>query len=507
MAKLSRSAFLYSLGATSVFILTGCGSGTDKNSSFGGAYRAAYTIPQLGESGIFTFTVGTKGDVTGSLDNQSGKLREFSGKLENNGVLNGSTFDRTANTRGTFSGTVAGTGLGGLPEVSVSVTGGNFTLTEGNVPYSGSFNVGETPVAPGTSGYQGSYSGVYNVPGLSQNGSTSFSVDSSGAMTGLFTRGNETGSLTGTINSAGNFTADVDFGNETVGLAGVLTKTTDNSTQGNFTLTQGNQSFVGSLGKSDIAPTAGNSPYAGSYRGTYGIPEQSENGNISLTVDPSGSFTGFLSQTNNSPVGTFVGAFNNDGRFNGSVTYEPASGLSERKIEGRLGTSTLEGGGQAGDFIISIDGVGRAGNFELSVGGSEPNSGYRGSYSDGGFFGDAFTPRLPEDIAFASASVEFSIDKEGSILGTFGPYPIAGRVSQDGRVVGTIRTENSRVIAFRGIMNKLTWTFNEITSVNGETTEKTRPGIKGDFVFTVDGRDYSGYLKVTGGDGVTRKRN
>ncbi|MBC7805781.1 MAG: hypothetical protein H7145_06485 [Akkermansiaceae bacterium] len=172
-----------------------------------------------------------------------------------------------------------------------------------------------------------------------------------------------------------------------------------------------------------------------------------------------------------------------------------------------MGTSTLEGGGQAGEFIITINGVGRAGNFELSVGGSEPNSGYRGSYSDGGFFGDAFTPRLPEDIALASASVEFSIDKEGSILGTFGPYPIAGRVSQDGRVVGTIRAANSRVIVFRGIMNKLTWTFNEVTSVDGEATEKTRPGIKGDFVFTVDGQDYSGYLKVTGGDGVTRKRN
>jgi hypothetical protein len=297
MAKLSRSAFLYSLGVTGVMILTGCGSGTDKNSSFGGSYRSAYTIPQLNESGIFLFTVGVKGDVRGSLDNQSGRIREFTGELKNDGSLTGSTIDRASNTTGSFSGTVAGTGQAGIPDVLVQVTGGDFTLTENNVPYVGAFTVGQTPAAPGTSGFQGFYNGVYNVPELNQNGTTSFSVDSAGRMTGQLTRNDETGLLTGTVQSTGNFTASVVFRSETTQLAGTLIKTSDSSTLGNFTQTISGRSVAGSFGPTTI-PT-GDSQYQGSYRGTYSLPEQSESGNISFTVDPTGALTGFFSQTKN----------------------------------------------------------------------------------------------------------------------------------------------------------------------------------------------------------------
>ena len=82
MVKISRSAFFSVLAATGAFVLTGCGAGTTKNSIYTNAYRSAYTISQLNESGAFTFTIGVKGDIEGTLDNQNGTVREVKGRLK-----------------------------------------------------------------------------------------------------------------------------------------------------------------------------------------------------------------------------------------------------------------------------------------------------------------------------------------------------------------------------------------------------------------------------------------
>lgn len=526
MAKLSRSAFLYSLGATGIMILAGCGSGTEKNSSFGGSYRSAYTIPQLNETGIFLFTVGTKGDVRGSFDNQSGKVREFTGQLNNNGSLTGSTVDRTTNTTGSFSGTVAGSGQAGIPDVLVDVTGGDFTLTENNVPYVGAFTVGETPAAPGTSGFQGFYNGVYNIPELNQNGTTSFSVDSAGKMTGQLTRNDETGLLTGTVQSTGNFTASVAFRSETTQLTGTLIKTADNSTLGNFTQTVGGRTVGGSFGPTTVQ--TGDSQFAGAYRGTYSIPEQGENGNISFTVDPSGSLTGFFSQSNNSPVATFTGAFNNDGRFTGSLTYEPSTGLASRAITGKLGTSQVNSQ-LAGDFVMTIDGLNKPGNFEVAIGASEPDSIFLGTYSgpsisDGVFISgttnsrldslqtqpDADSLTLEGNTTGTVNTLSLSVDKQGSLIGAFGGVSVSGRVTNDGRVTGKWGGFNLQgVISKQQIKDLTTFTITQptfdpatgrqLTAGSVSYSYEDLAGFAGNLTVTVNGTNYNVTLRGIGG--------
>ncbi len=442
MAKLSRSAFLYSLGATSALLLAGCGSGTTKNTSYGGAYRSAYTIAQTGETGLFNFTVDTKGNITGSLDNQGGKVREVSGTLKSDGSFTADTFDRGANVRGQLSGIMSGGASvlapGALP-TATPITGGNFSLSEGTTRSSGSFLVGGTPPASGTSGFQGFYNGVYNIPELNQNGTTSFSVDAAGNMTGSLTRADETGLLTGLVAGTGSFTASIKFRTETTQFQGTLIKTTDNSTLGNFTETIGGRAVAGSFGPTTVK--TGDSVYKGSYRGTYSLPEQNETGNVSFTVDPSGALTGFFSQNNNSPVGLFTGAFQNTGRFTGTVTYDAASGLTPRPITGRLGTSTVSGK-LSGDFVFTINGANLPGNFEVSVGASEPDSIFRGSFSSTSDVGPTFRvtvggDTLPVDTISRYGQISFTVDKQGELLGSIQSAVLA--IDKDGNVVATSR--------------------------------------------------------------------
>lgn len=528
MAKLSRSAFLYSLGATGAFILTGCGSGTTKNTVYNGAYRSAYTISGLNEAGAFNFTVDVKGGITGSLDNQNGTIREVSGSLNNDGTFSADTLNRANNVRGRLTGTMSGEGLTpvpGAPPVSNPVTGGNFTLSENNTQTPGSFLVdGEIP-APGTSGFQGFYNGVYNIPELNQNGTTSFSVDAAGRMTGQLTKNDETGLLTGTVQSTGNFTASVAFRNETSTLNGTLVRTEDNSTLGNFTQTVGTRTVGGSFGPTTVQ--TGDSQFAGAYRGTYSIPEQGENGNISFTVDPSGSLTGFFSQSNNSPVATFTGAFNNDGRFTGNLAYEATTGLAARAITGKLGTSQVNSQ-LAGDFVMTIDGINKPGNFEVAIGASEPDSQFRGTYGgptiSNGVFISGTTGSILDDLQVQPdadslnpvtrqttrvvQTLSVSIDKQGSIVGALGGISIGGRVTNDGRVTGKWGGFNLQGIISRQLIQDLTdVTFTAaVTDANGNTTPASveytyedKNGFAGNLTVTVNGTNYNVTIQGIGG--------
>jgi len=505
MVKISRSAFFSMLVASGAIILAeGCGSGTRKNSSFIGAYQSAYTIPSLNESGSFDFTIDVKGHITGTLNNLNGKIREVTGTLDNGGSFSGSTLIRATSVTGTIGGTMSGLTAGGIG-ITVPVTGGNFQLVESGVSASGNFVVGATPTAPGSSNFQGFFTGNYNIPGLSQNGTLSFSVDAAGVMTGQLVRGSETGLLTGTIASTGNFTATVKFASDSQTFVGTLVKTQDSSTLGNFTVAKGGKTYAGTFSKTTV--TTGDSPFKGSYRGTYGIPEQGENGNLSFTVGPSGSLTGFFSQSNNSPVGTFTGAFNNDGSFAGTITYDPSTKIVTRTITGLIGTG-LPSGHLSGDFVMTINGALIPGDFEVA-GGSGPDSFYQASYTDGGKFDLAvFFGNSPTTVFHNAQAAEFSVDQEGSILGAFtafgqdnngnniiiATYPLEGRVTNDGRITGTITGEDKNDYAFRGVINKLTWTFADKTS---------NPGVKADLIYTIKGVEYTGFLKATGGDGIS----
>jgi hypothetical protein len=280
MSKISRAAFLYSLGATGVFILSGCGSGTEKNTTYGGAYRSAYTIPQLNESGVFAFTVDIKGNLTGTLDNQVGKVREVSGSVDGDGTFEASTRNRADGAGGRFTGSLSSNATvfaPGAPPAATPIVGGTFSLAENNTTVAGSFTV------------------VNNVV------------------------------------------------------------------------------------------TANN---------------------------------------------------------------------------------------------------------------------YRASYSDGGRFNPAVSfggaPRLSD-----SRSVQFNVDQQGLIVGSFGPYPVEGRVADNAQIAGNVTTEDGNRYAFRGIINKLTFRFTSINA-QGEEEEESLPGISGDLIFVVDGKEYAGSVNALGGDGTTQ---
>ena len=354
----------------------------------------------------------------------------------------------------------------------------------------GSFEVGGTIVLPGTNSYQGFYNGVYTVPGLSQNGKTSFTVDSAGKITGLLTRNDETGTFTGTLENDGNFTGTVTFQRDSITLTGTLTKTTDHTTVGSLLLTQAGKAYAGTFSP---PATLVSSAFAGSYRGIYSVPEGGEDGSLSVTVDPSGAMTGFFSQNRNTAVGTWIGAVGIDGSFSGTITYDPSTGLTSRPITGRLGKT---GTGIAGDFIWTIDGNNKSGNFDAQV--TEVNSSYRAAYTDGGLFNPAVSfGNAPISIVEDSISSEFNIDKQGSLLGSFGAYLVTGRVTNDGRVTGSLTGANGKTYPYRGIINKVTWTY-------GPDGSKTIPGVKADLIFSIEGKEYNGFLKATGGDGITR---
>ncbi len=517
MGKHTRAGFLVAAAAL-VLSALGCSGGAPPDSKYQNTYRSVYTIPDDGESGSFNFSVAKKGEMTGAFVSGD-KTLAFSGSVNNSGGFSGKITDYKdpANPADDQVFNVAGT---------LTATGGDFEQVRGTRKVRGSFTVGGT-LTTSTSDYRGIYSGVYNIPGL-QSGLNSFTVDGKGAITGSITRGTETGALVGSVANSGSFTATATFSNSALPLVGTLAKTADGSAQGNFFATSAGKSYPGTFSKSETVQAGGDSPYKGSYRGTYGVPEQGENGTISFTVDPSGTITGFFSQTNNKPVGTFTGAFNNDGTFNGSLTYNagevsalPAAQqplYQSRAIIGKLANSTIGNsagsGGSflSGDFIVTINGVNRAGNFEATVGGSEVNSEFRGTYVEPNIIDGIELPQstgssLDNLQSRASAyppvyapvtTLSLSIDKQGSILGTMGGLKFEGRITNDGRVVGTW---NGFVV--RGVISHQQLKVIDKVDVDNQgkvtITFVDKAGFAGNLYITVSGAEYAATIAGIGG--------
>ncbi|MDX1933299.1 MAG: hypothetical protein SFU56_11885 [Capsulimonadales bacterium] len=497
-------------------VLSGCGAKSKPDTQYRGSYRAAYTIPAVNEAGTFTFTVEQKGGMTGSfIDNNSGKIYAFNGEVATSGYFSGTLKNGPDSFR-----------IEGTLNISGPTTGGgDFKQTRSNQEYRGSFSLTDTVITPTPgSSYRGPYSGSYNIPGLGETGTLSFSVNSRGDINGSWTRENETALFTGTVQESGAFAGTIAFATENLAISGTLNRTTNATTSGNFQLVQGGKSFPGTFGSTDTAP-AGDSPFQGAYRGTYSVPESQENGNLSFTVDPRGKLTGFFSQSSNKPVGTFTGAFNNDGTFVGNVTYDPSTNLAARPITGKLQTSELNGL-KAGDFVWTIDGKNYPGNFEVGIGASEPDSIYRGAY--GG-------PNISNGISFSSTSgatgtrldnpelagdadslvldannnarvtgtvttLTFTIDKQGRLVGTLGGYPLDVRVTNDGRVFGTydgfpVRGNISRQLIRVLLSFDIDTEKRKITYSYGD-----KDGIAGDLIVTINGREFPASIAGVGGN-------
>jgi|GEM_PF-6582816 hypothetical protein len=507
--------------------LSGCGKGAGPDSPYRGAYRANYTLPAVGETGTFTYTVEQKGSMIGSFqDINTGKISNFNGKIEPSGNFSGTTVmdGATINTRGTFSLT----GSAGA--------GGDFDQQRNGSTLRGSFVVTTDGIETGgvNSSFQGAYKGSYTIPGLTQNGLVNFSVNARGEIIGQMTRGEETASLLGTIQESGSFVMSAQFSDGAAGLTGTLIKTADFSTSGNFTYSVGGRSFSGAFGTTQVGDE-GDSVFQGAYRGTYVLPEAptfaTESGTVSFTVSPRGVIVGDFTQSANQPTGIFTGNIKNDGTFVGNVTYDAASGRSARLITGTIGTSNVSGG-RAGNFFMTINGVNRAGSFEIEIGGSEADSIYRGAYGgpsivDGvslyeltGVTTLDFLLTRPDADSLATdefgnarptqvvTTLSVTFDKQGNSEGTLGGRPFNVRATNDGRFFGTwagfpirgniSRQEISELQNFN--VNPVRDADGDITGYNITYTYEFREGFAGDFVVTVNGREFSGNLVGIGGN-------
>lgn len=483
MGKQTRAGFLVALGALTTGALLGCAGGAPPDSKYQGAYRSVYTIPSTGESGIFNFSVEKKGGMTGAfVDANTNKTLAFNGSVGNDGRFRGDILD---------SGVKYGI------EGTLASAGGDFEQVRGASRLRGSFSVGGT-LNNTTSEFQGNYNGVWNVPGVNQ-GTISFSVDRNGNITGLLTRTNasgktETGLFAGSVKNSGAFAATAGFGVDQQALNGTLVKTQDNTTLGNFVLVISGVQNPGTFGPTTVR--TGDSPFKGSYRGTYGLPENDESGNISFTVDPAGTITGFFSQNKLRPVGLFNAAIANDGSFSGTVSYpagSPAPYDKARPIVGKLGATQVNNAtGLSGDFVLTINGISVPGNCEVSVGGSELDSDYKGSYAEGDIVpGYVFPNGSGGALAVSAGSASITVDLQGEFTGSIGNLRATGRITNDGRMVGSI---GAFPITGKVAKQLLPATYNKDREVI------YKQGAAADLTMTVDGQDYQLVLTIIGGN-------
>jgi hypothetical protein len=512
--KPTRARFLLSLGAFSLAALTGCAAGAPPDSIFTGTYLSTYTLPAIGENGTFSFSVERKGKMIGSFTdaNNTNLVYAFDGVVENTGKFTGTM--RNGTTTSTISGLLVVGGSGGSGGGTGNTgSGGDFNITRGVNQYRGYFTIGGS-LASVDSIYKGIYSAVYSVAGLQIEGKdftglVSYSVDSKGNMIGSMTRAiqdkTDTGLLTGTVGNSGAFLASVQFSTITLPLEGTLVNTTDGSAQGNYKVTQGGVTYSGKFSKSESVQAGGDSPYQGAYRGTYALSEANtsspsssagESGVISFTVDPSGTIQGFFSQSNNNPVATFLGSFQNDGTFSGSLTYptgSPAPYDKPRPIVGKMGAAKgANSGTLAGDFTLTVGTKNVPGNFQATIGGSEADSIYRGAYgrSDApevsGF--SVLNGSVPEAT---NDGADLTTDKQGEFIGVLAGMTFMGRFTNDGRIVGTLGSYT--------ISGKVARQSISALDPTDSTKRVGKPGIAGTFQLTRGGTTALAAFAVIGG--------
>lgn len=449
MGKQTRRSFLAVSGAVTAAVLVGCAAGAPPNSTYQGTYRSVYAIPGAGETGTFNYSIEQKGKITGSfVDSSTSKVWSFNGTVTNNGKFDGNLSD------GSQTSPVSGT---------LSLSGGNFELSRSGQALRGDFQVDGT-LNETQSTYQGTYTGVYNIPGLNLSGTNNFTVDSKGNLVGAITRGEETGLMTGSVSNAGTILISAQFAGETLPFAGTIIKTTDGTSQGNFTVTKNGTIHAGTFKKATetIKDANGNetevNPFQGAFRGTYGIPEVAEDGSISFTVDKTGKFTGLL-EARGSTVGTISGSVNVEGLFSGTVAYN--NGTAERPIAGRMALTRIantnsEAGptdGRSGNFTIVIGGVQRAASFEATIGASEVNSLFIGIYRN---TTSGLVPlrTIPGSVFTFPGDFVLAIDKQGIVIGSAGAHDFTGRITNDGRLTGTMKGSDGAIYAVRGIVSR-----------------------------------------------------
>jgi hypothetical protein len=364
--------------------------------------------------------------------------------------------------------------------------------------------------------YQGSYRSTYEIRALNETGVFAYTVEQKGGMRGSFvdSASGKTYAFDGKIDNNGTFNGTTRDGSLSFPTRGTYSAGRQTSAGGNFEQERNGVRFTGSFVVSNlpIEPGPGNS-FGGSYRGTYGMPERNESGNISFTVSRLGDVIGFISQSNNSPVGTISGTVDALGAFTCTVSYQP--GLEDpyranRNFVGRLAQSTVSGQ-VAGDFQMRIttnsnatpaQTVNTPGNFEVTIGAAELDSNFRGSYGGGAVFVDPEDPKknksFPGYFLFTNQEIglpleggtDMTVDLQGDFIGAWGGVAVSGRISNDGRFTGTFGGN-----AMTGKLSKQQVPFDYSTT--GVLNRSA--GIAGNFIVRVNGVDYTGSFIGAGG--------
>jgi hypothetical protein len=504
----SRRRFLVwgTMGAAAFFVptLAGCSGGSKKeapDSDYIGSYRAAYIIPTVSENGTFSYSVAQKGDMIGSfVDSSTNATRAFSGHVDNNGTFSGTTTDIDGTSFAT-SGTVS--------KVISSSTGGDFRQNRKGTMYSGSFSYLTTGVtAPTDSQYAGAYSGSYNLSGETA-GPASYSIDKLGGVTGFVTTNGQTGTLRGQVSNTGSFTGTVAYAsNDVATLNGTLAiSTTAGQSAGNVVETRGGVSRPGTFGAP--TPLAATTPFLVAFRGTYGISDLNDSGDVSFTVDPSGSIAGSFNQNNNSVAGVFAGSISSDGNFNGTLTYPATSGATAytRSIQGKMvkGSSNSADKLQADFTVQDASGAVHPGSLDATLNAaSNEDSIFRGSFIQSATL--RFSPYqlvgAPGGI-IASSSASLTVDKEGKLIGFLADgTKISGAVTNDGRLNGALALpDNVTTYLITGKVSNQQ-VFVDTTNYNADPivpSSTQSAGIAINFQVTINGINYPGRLTATGG--------
>jgi hypothetical protein len=347
------------------------------NSAYQGIYAGIYSVPGINQGGLTSYTVDSKGNITGSIQkgNETGL---FVGTVSNTGAF-------TANARFTtgsqaLSGTIVKTTDGSSQ--------GNFVVTQGTPAqsYPATFSKSETAQAGQSSIYNGAYRGTYGLPERGESGTVSFTIDPSGSILGFFSQSanQPVATFTGNIQNDGGFTGNLNYVagspapyNAPRPIVGKIAKTTAGSGDqagdftmtiaganyaGNFQLTIGgsevDSDFRGSYGNSNVVDGiafpkgTGGAIAPGTVTGFKGVPVVS----LSMSVDKQGRSIGTMGGF---PLDATI---TNDGRivgvwagytFRGIISHQL---ISFGKIDS-TGKETFEAlSGMAGDLVVTING-------------------------------------------------------------------------------------------------------------------------------------------------------
>jgi hypothetical protein len=327
-------------------------------------------------------------------------------------------------------------------------------------------NYGGTP----DSTFSGSYRSAYNIPGLSEVGNFSYSVNQKGALEGslIDVSTNKVMSVTGTVKNNGTFSGEVKDGTSKYPISGTLDKN-----GGDFKIAKGGTDQRGNFTVGGSVTEQGNSEYQGIYAGVYSVPGLNQGGLTSYTVDSKGNITGSIQKGNE--TGLLVGTVSNTGAFKANARFSTGS----QPLEGTI-VKTGDGSSQ-GNFVLTQGTTSYPATFSKS----ETAQAGKSSIYNGSYRGTYGMPERGE-----SGTVSFTIDPSGSILGFFSQsanQPVAtftGTIQNDGGFAGNLSYPNNSP-ATRPIVGKIAAT------TSGSGTQA------GDFTLTIGSVNVPGNFQLT----------